>query len=353
VTRVAIDARRLQDRPLTGVGRWIINLLPHLGAEFEIILLTDARRGSPGLDGFEEVRLGVPSRLPEPFWLQLSVAAWLRHFDGVFHGTYNAIPLSYRGPGVLSLYDLSWEHHPEDFSVAKRMSFMMQARQSARRARAIVTISEFTRTSIVQTYRLDEQRVFLAPPAVDPIFSPARSGDVAPILERLSVVGPYVVALGGARRRGLSVAVGAWQRLAQKDRPALVVVGPEAPPPQPGIVYAGPLADPEWSAVLAGAQAFCYPTRFEGYGMPAMEAAASGVPVVCARVGPLPEILGDAAEWCATPSVVDVGTALERVTTDSDRRLALRQAGLDRTDVAPTWAESAEEVARAYRMAAQ
>ncbi len=85
--------------------------------------------------------------------------------------------------------------------------------------------------------------------------------------------------------------------------------------------------------------------------MPALEAAASGVPVVCARIGPLPEVLGDAAEWCPTPSVDDIAAGLERVVRDAGRRQSLRQAGLARAAAAPTWADCANLTVEAYRRA--
>jgi alpha-1,3-rhamnosyl/mannosyltransferase len=336
------------------VGRWITHLLPHLAADFEIVLVTDKRRPPPYVGPYEQVRLPLPGPWPEPIWLQSSAAAWLRGFKGVFHGTYNAVPFLYRGPSVVSLYDLSWEHHAEDFSRAKRWSFRTQARWSARHAGAVITISEHARHSLLATYGLPAEKVFLAPPSVDPLFSPARGDDLEPLLSRLRIPGRYIVALGGAKRRGLEVAVAAWQRLAEDgDRPQLVVVGPEAPPHHPGLIYAGPLPDGDWSALLAGATAFCYPTRFEGYGIPALEAAASGVPVVCARVGPLPEVLGPAAEWCDTPTVADVAAGLARVVDDRERQEVLRQAGLARAATAPTWAQSAAVVGAAYRLAAQ
>jgi glycosyltransferase involved in cell wall biosynthesis len=353
MTKVALDARRLQDEPLTGVGRWIANLLPHLAEEFDITLLIDRRRSSDRLGPYTVVSFPVPPRLPEPFWLQMSAPRWLRSFNGIFHGTYNAIPFAYRGPSVVNIYDLSWEHHAEDFSWPKRASFLTQARWSSHHADVVLTVSEHTRQALVETYTLSPERVLLAPPAVDPIFSPSRIEDLAPILTRLNVEGRYVVALGGARRRALEVALWAWKLLPADGRPQLVVVGAQVPPPHPGIVHAGRLNDTEWSALLAGATAFCYPTRFEGYGMPALEAAASGVPVVCGRVGPLPEVLGDAAEWCDVPSVTAISGALERVLVDEERRAELRRAGLARAAQAPSWTHSAEVVASAYRMALQ
>jgi alpha-1,3-rhamnosyl/mannosyltransferase len=98
---------------------------------------------------------------------------------------------------------------------------------------------------------------------------------------------------------------------------------------------------------------FCYPTRFEGYGMPALEAAASGVPVVCAPVASLPEVLGQAAEWCATPTVADVAPALQRLLGSPERQAELRAAGLARAALAPTWAQSAQVEVAAYQLALQ
>lgn len=350
--RVAIDGRRLQDTPYTGVGRRVANLLPYLAESVEIVLLTDARRDSPGLDDYEEVRLSVPPKLPEPFWLQFSVARWLRHFDGVFHGNYNAVPLFSGARSVVTLHDLSFEHHREDMSAATALSFRWAARGSARRAGAVIAVSEFVRQDIIATYDVPPARVLTARPAIDPLFGPERAEAMGPLRERYGIDGPYVVALGGARRRGLAVAVEAWRRLPAPDRPMLVVVGAEVPPPHKGLVHIGRVPDDEWSAVLAGATVFCYPTRFEGYGMPASEAAASGVAVVCARQGPLPEVLGDAAEWCATPSVEDITAGLAHLLSDDAHRRALAAAGLARAAAAPGWADCAAVELAAYALAA-
>jgi alpha-1,3-rhamnosyl/mannosyltransferase len=349
--RVAVDARRMQDAPPTGGGRWIANLLPYLRDQFEIVLLTDRRRPTPLIEGVQQVRLGLQAPLPEPFWLHLGAARWLRHFGGVFHGTYNALPLGYRGPSVLTLHDLSWEHDPSDFAWGKRRAFALQARWSIPRATVVQTISDFSRQAIAATYGLDAERIVLAPPAVDPIFHPDRSLGLEAVRMRLGISGSYVVALGGTPRRQLGVAIRAWQRLGP-GAPTLVVVGAEAPPALPGLVHVGRLSDEDWSTVLAGALAFCYPTRYEGFGMPALEAAASGTPVVCARIGPLPEVLGDAAQWCDTASVNDIAVGLADLLGNQARLDSLGQAGLARAAQGPSWAHSAAALGRAYVLAA-
>lgn len=353
MVRVAIDGRRLQDDPKTGVGRGLYNMLPHLAEQIELVLLTDRRRPAVA-GGWDQVPLFGWGKLPEPVWLHASAGPWLRRFGGVFHGTYNALPFTYHGPSVVSIHDLSWEHHPEDLGEARRVVMAAQARWSAKRAEIVATGSEYIRAELISTYGLTPDRVVVARQAVDPVFSPDRSESADVVLDRLGVDRPYVVAIGGAKRRGLSTAVAAWRQLTGgKGRPNLVVVGNDTLPPEPGLFCAGRVDDPTWSALLAGAEVFCYPTRYEGFGMPAFESAACGVPVVCAPVGSLPEVLGDAAEWSDSTEVEDVAAALDRVISDRDRRQELSRAGLARVEAAPKWPEIARVTADAYRRAYQ
>ena len=349
--RVALDARRLQDRPLNGVGRMFDNLVPLLAATTDLVLLTDARRPPVG-GACREVPLRVPGHLPETAWLQGRVPWWLRGFSGVFHGTFNALPVLSRVPAVVTIHDLSFEHHPEDFRQSRRLSYVVQARHAARVARAVTTLSTFTRDALIDTYHLDPDRVFITPPSVDPVFAPERAAGAATILASLGAVQPYVVILGGARRRGLEVGIEAWRRWRdQGGAHQLIVVGRDAPPKSPGIFYAGAVADATWATLLAAADALCYPTRYEGFGMPALEALASGTPVVCATIGPLPEILGDAAEWCPSTTADDIAAGLARLLRDRDRHTFLVAQGIARAAAAPTWVQTAATLLEAYAVA--
>jgi alpha-1,3-rhamnosyl/mannosyltransferase len=356
---VAIDARRLQERPLGGVGRWLANLLPHLTAQADVVLLSDAGRPpvafpapatGPGAR-LAEAPLWLPAAAPEVVWMQVSVARWLRRFGGVFHGTFYQLPAAWHGPAVVTFHDLAPRDHPEDFAGddLKRLVWVAQLRQAARQAAAIQTDSEFIRQAILAAYRVHPDQVVVAPPSVDPVFRADRQAQGRARAQALGVEGGYVVALGGARRRGLAVAVDAWcQARARGAGEALVVVGNEVPPPRRHVFWAERLPDEAWADVLAGATAFCYPTRYEGFGMPALEAAASGVPVVCAPVGALPEVLGDAAQWCAAPTAERMGEGLFAVLSDPQRQAALRAAGLARAATAPTWADAAAVLLETY-----
>ena len=353
---VAIDARRLQERPLGGVGRWLANLLPHLAAQADLVLLTDAGRPPAAFPGpfglLAEAPLWLPARAPELVWIQVSVPRWLRGFAGVFHGTFNQLPAAWRGPSVVTFHDLATRDHPEDFTgePVKRAVWNAQFRQAARQADAVQTDSEYIRQAVLTAYRLHPDQVVVAAPSVDPVFRPDRRAAGVALAASLGVSRGYVVAVGGARRRGLPVAVEAWAHarcLGATEE--LIVIGAEAPAPHPGVTHAGRVPDEQWADLLAGATALCYPTRYEGFGLPALEAAASGVPVVCARAGSLPEVLGDAAQWCEATTADAIGVGLARLLGDPDRQASLRQAGLARVAAAPTWADASRVLLDTYQ----
>ena len=348
--RVALDARWMQQTPRGGVGRALANLLPLLAEEVELHLLTDS--AGPALaTGLPEHRLPTPWPRRAAAWLQWSAPRFLASFDdGIFHCPWYGLPYRHPVPMVVTLHDLTFEHRPEWFpSASQRQVFRRQARHAARTAAAILTPSEHVRQDIVETYRVAPERVLVAPQGADPAFAPGL--DPGPVLERLGVTAPYVVALGGAERRNLGLAVAAWTLVPGAG--PLVVVGPESPPERPGVFAAGPLGDGDWAALLSGATALLYPTAYEGFGMPALEALAAGTPVVCARVGSLPEVLGDCASWAASLAAEDLAGALDRLLTDEVGRERLRNEGLQRARAAPGWAMSARVHVEAYRRAAR
>lgn len=358
---VAIDGRRLQDHPYGGVGRWLANLLPHLAEAADVVLVTDAGRppavfGLPSGHTVPEAPLWLPRRAPEAVWVQSSLPRWLRRFGGVFHGTFNQLPATWRGPAVVTFHDLATLEHPEDFAgqPIKRRVWNVQFHQAARQAAVIQTDSEFMRRAILGTFPVQADQVVVAAPAVDPIFHPDRRDAGRRRAAALGVKNGYVVAVGGARRRGLPVAVAGWAEARRKGMPEeLVVVGAEAVAGQPGLFHAGPLPDEAWADLLAGAKALLYPTRYEGFGLPALEAAASGVPVVCPPTGPLPEVLGDAPEWCTDAGPAALASALRRLLSDRARQAARAAAGVARAAAAPTWGDAAQVLLAAYERAAR
>jgi glycosyltransferase involved in cell wall biosynthesis len=357
--RVAIDCRTLQDRPLGGVGRLVQGQLADLARTVLVDALVDARMAPPqGLPAGVPVRaLRGPLTARGYSWLQIAAPSWLRGFDGVFHCPFYGLPYRQPVPGVVSMHDLSFEFAPEWFPASNRIVFQLQARWAARTARRILTHSEHVRTMVIERYGrygVTPERVLATHIPVDPRFRDPEP-DWEAHLERLGLGGRrYVVALGGAARRRLPVAVAAWKHAsellgASTSELPLVVIGTEPPAPGDGTIYAGPLDDSAWAAVLRGAAAFCYATGYEGFGVPAAEAAASGTPIACARVGSLPELLGDAASWSENESARALGAALAALLGDEERAARIAAAGVALARALPTWTQVAEVTLRAYR----
>lgn len=388
---VAVDGRSLQSVPVGGVGRAVRTTLAGLaGAPAAhglgaIHLLVDDRGPAvpdlpPGIT-VHRLRAPVPGGA---IWLQAAVPRWLsRHRVDVFHCPFYGLPYRQPVPMVVSIYDVSFRHFPEWFTRRRRAAFLLQAAQAARGAAVVLTGSAHVASEVVRHLGVAPDRVAIAPPAPDRAFLDAGAGS-APGRARLqpgppwrapgpgpvgdappeagketSPPRPYVVALGGAARRRLPVAVGAWSDARDLGLDIdLVVVGTEAPATAgavPGLRWAGPLGDTDMAGLLAGAAAFVYPTAYEGFGLPALEAAAAGTPVVSAPVGALPEVLGDAAAWVTRPARRPLAEALVELLGDAGRQRRLSEAGRAR---ARCWAAraggpegAAAVTAAAYRRA--
>ena len=345
--RVAIDGRSLQREPLAGVGRGVACMLPFLAAGAEIELLTARERPAAGV-GLPEHALATPWPHVSSAWLQWSAPRWLRSFDGVFHCPFYGLPFRQPVPMVVTIHDLTFEHRPEWFSAAQRLAFVTQGRWAARTARVIVTVASTVADDIMATYSVPSDRILVAPNSVEARFRPDRVPD--DVLVRLGVSRPYVVALGGAPRRNLDVAIAAWRSVREQRPVSLVIVGTDDVPHEPG-VFGGRLDDESWADVLAGAQALLYPTAYEGFGMPALEAAASGTPVICARVGSLPEVLGESALWVTELSAAAFATGLGRLLDDAALAADLRERGLQTAAEHPSWRDAAQVYLAAYERA--
>ncbi|HEX5267941.1 MAG TPA: glycosyltransferase family 1 protein, partial [Acidimicrobiales bacterium] len=360
--RIAVDGRTLQSRPLGGIGRVLRGVLPSLPAALRdagvdlagVDVLTDARLAAPDpcvvpADvEVHAVRTLLPGRAPA--WLQWAVPRWLSSAGRardvrLFHCPFYGLPYRQPVPMVVSLYDLTFLDHPQWFPPLTRAAFRAQARVAARTARAVITGSVAVSRQVVGQLGVGPGRVVTAPAAVDEVFL-AAGRSRPPRGATAAWRRGYVVATGGAPRRNLAVAVDAWRGAREAGAEIdLVVVGPltaaerRVASPAEGLVLAGSVSDEELARLLAGAVAFVYPTAYEGFGLPATEAAATGTPVVCAPVGALPEVLGHAAEWCdptpSGPSVEAVAGAILRLLNDPERASRIGSAAHERMAAAP------------------
>lgn len=258
-----------------------------------------------------------------------------------------------RAPIVVTIHDVLPLRAPELFSAIIRANFALLAPRLARRADRILTGSHYTKGEIVELLGIDPARVVVTPYGVDERFLPAPA-----VPARLALDRPYVACLGTLEpRKNVAAAVRAFAAL-EDDSYALVVVGgggwdggeveAAARAAAGRVVLTGYVDDHELVGLLGAARAFLYPSLYEGFGFPPLEAMACGTPVITSDRASLPEVVGDAALVVDPRDDVALAAALRRVLEDPALAADLRERGLRRAALY-SWRRCAEATVDVYR----
>jgi glycosyltransferase involved in cell wall biosynthesis len=232
---------------------------------------------------------------------------------------------------------------------------------AVRAADAVLTDSARSREDIVTHLHVAPERVVVVPLAADRRFRPMEAVEVDPVLRRYGVERPYILYVGSLEaRKNLPRLLEAYARLRQwSARWTLVIVGArrvKASPIfeaarrlclEPHVRFTGYVDDDHLPALYAGADLFVFPSLYEGFGLPVLEAMASGTPVVTSNTSSLPEVAGDAALMVDPTCVEALAEAMQRVLSDENFRAALRQRGLQRA-AGFSWERTARETVAVY-----
>ena len=328
---ILIDADVL-GRNRTGDETYVLNLLRHLPAVAPDLTFAAVTR-HPELvpDGVEAVALPARSQELRMAW---TLPRLLRQRRPELAHFQHALPLGWNGPSVVTLHDLHFHHDASVMGLADRVTFRLVVPRAARRADHVLAVSERTKRDALALYGLPETKVTVTPHGVDPIFTPDGGVD-----------GAYLLFVGAVQaRKDPLAALDAAQALGLR----LVVVGPEKEPALAdalrvgGAEVRGFVPQAELVELYRRASALVLPSRFEGFGLPVLEAMASGTPVVAADEPALREVAGDAAEYAEAG---ELAAAVERALR---RRGELRAAGLERAALF-SWERSARLTADVYR----
>ena len=328
---VLIDADVL-GRRRTGDETYVANLLRELGRLADGLRLVAVTR-HPELvpDGVEPLHL--PARSQE-LRMAVRLPLLLRRVRPALAHFQHALPPGRPCPLVLTVHDLGFERDPSLMPLVDRIVFKTTVRRSARRADRILAVSERTKADLVELYGVPERKITVTPNAVDPAFSPRDT------LSR----GLYVLFVGAVQERKDPLAALAAAETAGLP---LVVVGPEKEPKlaaelrRRGADLRGYVPQEELVELYAGAAALVLPSRYEGFGLPVLEAMACGTPVVATPDPALREVAGDAAIF-AEPA--ELGDAVRRAVAERD---SLREAGIERAR-AFSWEETARRTLAVY-----
>lgn len=284
----------------------------------------------------------------------------------VLHAPAYTAPFWSPAPVVLTIHDISYERNPEWYPYRRDWLRRAFYRWSARTARHILTTSSFSASEIAEMYALDAGRVTVVPLGVSADFAAARDG--LPCALPAEVTTPFLLHVGDIHeRRNLSVAVNAVlearRRFGALPALSLVLVGTDrgaadalsaladaAGAPE-AVVRLGRVEEPLLHALYRCATAFVYPSRYEGFGFPVLEAMASGTPVIASRAASIPELAGDAAILLDPDDDKGWTDAVIRIVTDDELRSEMSTRGVNRAGHF-TWARTARATMDVYQVCA-
>lgn len=366
--RIAFDAHAIGSR-LTGNETYARNLLRALLAvdrenEYRVYL----KRDLPPDEDVPAAPNAVASRSLSGSRFKRLFVEMPRALKGdrpdVLHVQYIA-PRAGKVPVVASVHDISFERHPEWFTARERIGFRLLIPRTVKRARVVLALSEHTRADLISIYGADPEKVVTVPPGVGPEFRPRPANEVADARRRHGIEGPFVLAIGNVQPRKNLVRLSRAFELARRSAGfpgSLVLAGQRgfraeeildrvrgngaAPVRVTGFLPVGDLA-----ALLTDCAAFVYPSLYEGFGLPVIEAMACGAPVVTSSTSALPEAAGGAALLVDPADESAIALALARLLSDRGLAAGLGSAGRERAARA-TWESAAGLALAAYRRAA-
>ena len=353
-----------------GVGRYVRELLGHLGAEAgadEIAAFyfdfkrTGLEAPPPGIR--MRACRWLPGRVAQAAWKRLGFPPydWFAGAADLYHfPNFIRLPLARGKKSVVTIHDVSFLRMPET-TEAKNLAWLSaEIRRTAERADAILTVSRFSAREIVELLGAPAEKVFPVWLGL-PDFGPPPSPEAAAAARRaLGLERPYLLMVGTIEpRKNIPFLVKVYEALKDFDGELVLAGGPgwkmgetlraiSGSARRAGIRLLKRVDDAQLSALYAGAAAFVYPTRYEGFGFPPLEALGRGAPVVAARTSSLPEVLGDAAEWVDGYDAAEWAGKVRGVLGDPARAARLRAAGFARAATF-TWAETARKTWDVYR----
>jgi glycosyltransferase involved in cell wall biosynthesis len=371
--RIGFDARFIRDG-FPGIGRYCHNLaraLAELAADatFVVLYAPDAPNRRYRIEALVQPNVTlVPTEIPirsvaEQVYLpRLARALSL----DIYHAPYYITPYRMPCPQVLTVYDVISRRHPGSLSLTTRLIFAATTRLALHAADALLAISRSARRDLIDLYHVEPDRISVTPLAADPHFGPANADRVEAVKRRLGLPERYALCVGVDKpHKNWSRLVAAWSDLPAAVRAGYELVFAGRPDPRyaatrqlvaalglDDVRFVGDVAEDDLPALYTGAALFVFPSLYEGFGLPILEAMACGTPVACSNTSSLPEVAGDAAAYFDPTDVADMAATLAHVLSDSAHRQALAELALTRA-AQFSWSDTARATLAVYRAVAQ
>jgi glycosyltransferase involved in cell wall biosynthesis len=339
---IVINARFLTQH-VTGIQRFASEITGELLALRSDVVLA-APRGPLSREGPDDRRIVRVGRLSGHAWEQIELPLFARRRGAVLLDLTSTGPIWY-APQVSTHHDITWLRHPESFDRRFRAVYRFVVPRLIARSDRLLTVSDFSKAEIATRFDAPAEKFTVVPNAADARFRP--DGETAP--------GRYLLAVSSPNaHKNFARMLAAFTRFsATHPDVELRVVGSqthafsrqEYAVPGERVRFLGRIGDDELTTLYRGALAFVFPSLYEGFGIPPLEAQQSGCPVIAARAAALPEVLGDSALFIDPYDIDDIANAMTRVVDDAALRTRLSRDGL-RNARRYSWRASAARVSR-------
>lgn len=327
----------------TGVQRAAYNLIKALfdaDQENEYFLFTSEDQAQEW--NYPNVKV-VTSRLKpgdnfrNHLWEQFVLTRLAKKFKvDILHSPANMAPLFYRGASIVHIHDLCFVVNPQWYSYLFHTAYNFAIPRLAKRASRVITNSNNSRNDLLQFYEVDAGKVRLIYWAVDQTF-----GKVPATEKAISEEGDYILYVGSLEpRKNIGMLIEAFEKLKAENpsvKTKLILIGGESPlfasarlqikNFHQDVVFKGFVSDEELRAYYKSAKVVAYPSLYEGFGLPPLEAMASGAPVVTSNSSSLPEVVGDAALMVSPYDCNQLASTLLNVLNDENLRREMRRRG--------------------------
>jgi len=359
------------DRPLTGIGRYTIELagaLSHLEEDLEITLLQAGSSVSLKGEHFRRVPLPGCRLLPGLMTLGNFIIPWYaRRLDlDIIHDPIGVAPFLFgagRAKTIITVHDVLPWSYPGTSALLNIIIYRLWLPRMIRDVRAVITASDQSRADILRFLPVSPDRLHVLSYGIAACFHPLPPSDVGHYLaQRFGIISPYILCVGGmAPRKNIARLLEAFFTL-EGEFPLLrlVLVGRTSGKKKQGgsmfmggkmsdrILRTGPVSDSDLALLYNGCNLFVFPSLYEGFGLPPLEAMACGAPVVCSNASSLPEVVGDAALLVNPLETQALADAIRKVLANVGLRAEMRAKGLLQAQKF-SWKRNAEQTMEIYR----
>ena len=373
--RIGIDARSVL-KQRTGVGNYTHNLIQHLSQldrENQYVLFyshhLNVKFAIPKIDNpnFESKFIRFPNKLLNLMWatVKLPKVDWFVGSVDVYHSPTFCLNALARGKSLITIHDLNFLAYRKFAIRSGRWHYAFKIRNYAEKVDAIIADSESTRSEIIKYLKIPEEKIHVIYLGCSPAFQPLSSSETKQkIMEKYQIKGDFILYVGTLEpRKNLRGLIQAYANSRAKDDFRLVLAGGKGwkykhifrlvnqLKLQDRVIFCGYVPDSDLPALYNSASVFVYPSFYEGFGLPPLEAMTCGTPVIVSHTTSLPEVVGDAGIYVDPFDIEQISLSIDTVLSDTKLCQTLREQGLKRAKLF-SWEKTARETLKLYQQLA-